>query len=105
MSQVTAGLVVNGIIEIHPEDHERFVALVSQNVADTERVEGCILYTFAVNVRNPNIFHNIEAWTDRGALDKHMKSTLMQTAFAEVKTLRILSREVTAYTVTDISKL
>lgn len=105
MSQETAGVVVNGSMEIHPEDRDHFIALVAQNVADTEGVEGCISYTFTVNVRNPHRFHNIEAWTDYGALEKHMKSTLMQTAFAEVKTLRILSRDVVAYTVTNITKL
>ncbi len=105
MSQGNVGLVVNGTMEVHSEDRERFVALVAENVADTEGVEGCILYAFAVNVRNPNIFHNIEEWTDHGVFEKHMKSTLMQTAFAEVKTLRILSRDVTAYAVTNATKL
>lgn len=93
------GLVVNGRMEIHPDDQEKFVALVSQNIADSRGVEGCIHYTFAADVRDPNVFHNVEAWTDLAALEKHMNSSLMQAAFAEVKKLRVLSRDVRAYSV------
>ena len=47
----------------------------------------------------PNVFHNVEAWTDRSALEKHMNGGLMQAVFAEVKKLRVISRDVTAYSV------
>ena len=93
------GFVVNGTMEIHPEDREKFVALVSQNVRDSQGVEGCIYYAFAADVRNPNLFHNVEAWTTLAALEKHINGGLMQAAFAEVKKLRVLSRDVTAYAV------
>jgi quinol monooxygenase YgiN len=105
MSQETVGLVVNGTIEIAPEDREQFVALVQENVAQTQGIPGCIFYTFTADVRNPNLFHNVEAWTNRAALDTHMHSKLMQAAFAEVGKLRVLSRDVTAYTVNGSSKL
>ncbi len=93
------GLVVNGTIEIHPDDREQFNALVSQNVADTQGADGCIYYTFAADVRNPNVFHNIEGWTTLAALEKHINGPLMQAAFGEVKKLRVLSRDVTAYSI------
>jgi quinol monooxygenase YgiN len=105
MSQETVGLVVNGTMEIAPEDREKFAVLVQHNVAQTQGTPGCIFYGFAANVSNPNLFHNIEAWTNRAALDTHMQSKLMQAAFAEVGTLRVLSRDVTAYTVNGSSKL
>jgi len=60
-------LVVNGTKEIHPDYREKFVALVSQHVGDSQGVEGCIYYAFAADVRNPNVFH-VEAWTTLGAL-------------------------------------
>lgn len=59
------GLGVNGTLAILPDDREKFVALVSQNVADSKGVEGCIHYAFGAEVRDPNVFHNVEAWTDR----------------------------------------
>ena len=99
------GLVVNGTMEIDPDDREKFVALVSQNVADSKGVEGCIQYAFAVDVRNPNVFHNVEAWIDQAALEKHMSGELMQAAFAEVKKLRVISRDVTAYSVSGSSPI
>ena len=40
-------------------------------------------------------------WSGREALQAHPKSAMMQAAFAEVATLRVLTREVTAYEVTD----
>jgi len=99
------GLIVNGTMEIHPDDREKFVALVSQNVADSQGVEGCIHYAFAADVRNPNLFHNIEAWTDRAALENHLSGPLMQAAFAAVKRLRVISRDVTAYSVSGSSAI
>jgi quinol monooxygenase YgiN len=65
MSQETVGLVVNGTMEIAPEDREKCVALVQENVAQTQGIPGCIFYTFTADVRNPNLFHNVEAWTNR----------------------------------------
>jgi quinol monooxygenase YgiN len=105
VSQGTVGLVINGTMEIGPEDREKFAALVQQNVAQTIGKPGCIYYTFAADVRNPNLFHNIEAWTDRHALDTHLQSEMMQSAFAEVGKLRVLSRDVTVFTVSGSSKL
>lgn len=105
MTQGIAGLIVNGTMEVHPEDRERFIELVAKNVADSKGVEGCIAYTFAADVRNPNVFHNVEAWIDRAALDSHMNSHLMQRAFSEVRNLRILSRDVTAYTVSGCTAI
>ena len=101
----TVGLVVNGTMEIHQDGREKFAALVARNVADSQGVQGCISYTFAADVRNPNVFHNVEAWTDRPALENHMNSALMQAAFAEVRKLRVLSRDVTAYTVSGSIKI
>jgi quinol monooxygenase YgiN len=101
----TIGVVVNGTMEIASEDRERFVALVQQNVAQTTGKPGCIYYFFASDVTNPNLFHNIEAWTNRDALDAHMKSEMMRTVFTKVKQLQVLSRDVTLFTTTGHSKL
>ncbi len=92
-------------MEIAPEDSERFAAIVQQNVAQTVGKPGCIYYTFAADVRNPNLFHNIEAWTNRAALDAHLQSEMMRAAFAKVGKLRVLSRDVTVFTVNGSSKL
>lgn len=104
MSLGTVGLVINGTMEIAPQDREKFVALVQQNVAQTIGKPGCIYYAFASDVRNPNLFHNIEAWTNRAALDAHLQSEMMQTAFAEVRKLGVLSRNVIVFTVNGSSK-
>lgn len=105
MLQDAIGLVINGTMEIAPEDREKFSALVQQNVAQTVGKPGCIHYAFAADVRNPNIFHNIEAWANRAALDAHLQSEMMRAAFAEVGRLRVLLRDVTVFTVNSSSKL
>jgi len=105
MSQEIVGLVITGTMEIAPEDRQKFAAHVQQNVAQTVGKPGCIYCAFAADVSNPSLFHNIEAWTNREALDTHLQSEMMQTAFAEVKKLRVLSRDVTVFTVSGSSKL
>lgn len=105
VSQEAVGLVINGTMGVAPEDREKFAALVRHNVAQTVGVPGCIHYAFAADVRNPNLFHNVEAWTDRAALEAHMQSKVMQEAFAEVRKLRLTSRDVTAFTVSGSFKL
>lgn len=105
MSQRQIGLIVNGTMEIAAQDRDKFATLVRRNVEQTRGTPGCVAYTFAVDVHNPNVFHNIEAWTDRAALEAHMRSQTMKAAFAELSTLRMVSREVTAFDVSGSSKL
>lgn len=105
MSQRQTGLIVNGTMRISPEDTDKFTALVQRNVQQTREAPGCIAYTFAVDVNDPNLFHNIEAWNSRDALEAHMKSEVMKAAFAEASRLRVVSRSVTAFDVTGSSSL
>lgn len=105
MSEMRIGLVVNGTMRVAPRDRDKFAALVRRNIEQTRGTPGCLAYTFAVDVRDPNVFHNIEAWTDRAALEAHMRSDIMKAAFAEVGTLRLVSRVVTAFDVNGFSSL
>ena len=105
MADRSVGLVVNGTFEVHPDDRDALIALLTRNAAETQGVEGCISYAFTIDVSNPNLIHNVEAWTDRASLDKHLNSELMRAAFAEASKLRLFSREVIAYTVTSAAKI
>jgi quinol monooxygenase YgiN len=100
-----AKIVVTGTVEIAPEHRDRFLELVRNNVADAIGVDGLLYYHFAIDVVNPNIIRNVEAWTDRASLDAHLQGPLMQAVFAEVGKLRIVSRHVDIHTVEHTATL
>jgi quinol monooxygenase YgiN len=71
-----------------------------KKMLDASRAEeGCIEYSYAIDVLDPSLVHVFEIWRDRAAIDGHFKTTHMaawRQSFAE---LGIFDRKLKIYDV------
>ncbi len=65
-------LIVLGDATAAPGRRDDLVAAARAVAAGTRGDRGCLAYSFAADVENPDRVLNIEIWADRAALDEHM---------------------------------
>lgn len=56
-------------------------------VTATRRHDGCLLYTFAADLDDPDVIVSVEVWRDQAALDAHMARDHTATFLAVVPDL------------------
>jgi quinol monooxygenase YgiN len=66
-------LVVLGDATAAPGRRDELLAAARTVVAATREDRGCLAYSFAADVENPDRILSIEIWADRAALDEHME--------------------------------
>lgn len=102
MKTKKAHLVINTTYTLHPDDLEIFADAVRPHIKETQKLPGCVFYTFSFDLVDKNLCHLAEGWTDRQALNEHGKSPKFQDAYSKViDTVRILDYEGVIYTVSE----
>ena len=102
MKTEKAHLVVNSTYTIHPDDLDIFANAVRPHIKETQKIPGCVFYTFSFDLVDKNLCHLAEGWTDRQVLDKHLISPIFQDAYSKViDTVRILDYKGVIYTVSE----
>ncbi|MBF4162769.1 putative quinol monooxygenase [Nocardioides acrostichi] len=76
-------LKVIATIPVKAEEVERLRGVFTTLVAATREEEGCLAYDLFESAAAPGTFVTIEEWTGQEALDAHMQSPHIATAFAE----------------------
>ena len=66
-------LIVIGDAVAAPGRREDLVAAARAVAAATRGDRGCLAYSFAADVEDPDRILSIEIWADRAALDEHME--------------------------------
>lgn len=66
-------LIVIGDATAAPGRRDELVAAARAVAAATRGDRGCIAYSFAADVENPDRILSVEVWADRAALDEHMQ--------------------------------
>jgi quinol monooxygenase YgiN len=66
-------LIVLGSARAAPGRREDLVAAAQAVTAATHGDSGCLAYSFAADLADPDRIHSIEIWQDRAALDEHMR--------------------------------
>lgn len=66
-------LIVIGNATAAPGRRDDLVAAARAVAAATRGDRGCIAYSFAADVENPDRILSVEVWADRAALDEHMQ--------------------------------
>ena len=102
MKTEKARLVVNSTYTIHPDDLDVFADAVRPHIKETQKIPGCVFYTFSFDLVDKNLCHLAEGWTDRRVLDEHLISPIFQAAFSKVlDNVRILDYKGVMYTVSE----
>ena len=65
-------LIVIGDATAAPGRRDELVAAAQAVAAATRGDRGCLAYSFAADVENPDRILGIEVWADQAALDEHM---------------------------------
>jgi quinol monooxygenase YgiN len=66
-------LIVIGSATAAPGRRDELVAAARTVAAATRADDGCLAYSFAADVEDPDRVLSVEVWRDRDALDAHMR--------------------------------
>lgn len=70
-------ILVVGTVRVPASAFERQHAAMEQMIGETRKEDGCIRYSYARDVLDPEVMHISEAWRDRDALKAHFASAHM----------------------------
>ena len=93
-------LNVVATIPVKPEAVDQVRAALQTLVAETRAEEGCISYDLYESAAAPGTFVTLERWADGAALDAHMGTPHVATAFAAAS--EALSGEVQIHSLTPV---
>ena len=65
-------IIVIGSATAAPGKRDELVAAALEVTAATRGDEGCLSYSFAAELDDPNTISSVEVWRDQAALDDHM---------------------------------
>ncbi len=98
-------IVVSGTIAIDPIDSEVAQAAARAIAEATRQEEGCLSYAFYSDLERPGVYRVFEEWESLAALQNHFETEHMK-AFREVlAAVKVLSRDIKRYEVTEIAPL
>ena len=67
-------LTIAGTVRCPPENLEAFKPHMIAMLTATRAEDGCISYSYAVDVEDPGLIRVFEAWRDAAALEAHFKA-------------------------------
>lgn len=67
-------LIIAGTVRCPPENLEAFKPHMIAMLTATRAEDGCISYSYAVDVEDPGLIRVFEAWRDAAALEAHFKA-------------------------------
>ena len=65
-------IIVTGTARFAPGEVDRLRGQLAAFVDKVRRRDGCISYSYARNLNDPDVLHVIEQWRDDAAIDAHM---------------------------------
>lgn len=98
-------IVIIGQFEIHPDDAAAAAELMLVMMTKTREEQGCCHYAYSRDLSNSNRFELSELWEDENALAAHFRIDHMAEYRAGMSRLRVLSRTVKRYQVTNVTEL
>lgn len=70
-------VVIAGTVRVPPENLEAFRPHMARMLAASRAEDGCLTYSYAVDVEDPGLIRVFEAWRDEAALQAHFKTAHM----------------------------
>lgn len=83
--------------EIKENQIETYKRLAKDLIHETRKEQGCISYELFQDIDHPNICSFIEAWEDKEALGRHMKSAHYERIVPQMAPLKEKLSEVNVY--------
>jgi quinol monooxygenase YgiN len=105
MDKTNPSVVVAGYIKVVRKDREAFVEVLQAYVPRVRKKDGCIAYTFAVDVVDPNVVRMSEAWRDRQSLETHLVDDEFQGVREVLVDIEFIERSVQRYDVSSVTHI
>jgi len=70
-------LLIAGTVRVPPQNLERFQPHMQAMLTASRAEDGCLEYSYALDVAEPGLVRIFEAWRDQAALDAHFQTPHM----------------------------
>ena len=90
-------VVVAGTVRVPPENLERFRPHMQAMLEASRAEDGCLTYSYAVDVAEPGLIRVFEAWRDETALKAHFQTPHMATWRAAWPEFGVSDRQLSLY--------
>jgi quinol monooxygenase YgiN len=67
-------VIIAGTVRVPPQNIATFKPHMEKMLAASRAEDGCVAYSYAVDVEDPGLIRVFEAWRDQAALDAHFKT-------------------------------
>lgn len=99
-------IIVEGYVRMeNPGDFEKVRAAAEIQIAASRAEGGCIDYTYALDVLDPQIMRVLERWQSWDALEAHFREPHMETWRTALSDVKFLERSLRAHEVSETRDL
>ncbi len=98
-------IIVAGTVRIQPGQLEAARAIMEDVITASRREEGCISYTYSVDVLDPHVVHVFEEWRDQAALEAHFATAHLMRWRAQWASFGISDRKLKRYEIASEQSL
>ena len=98
-------IVVSGVIELGSKDREAAIEAAKKMAEASRSEDGCISYSFYIDIENPNMIRVFEEWSSDEALATHFDAPHMTEFREALRQIELKSRAVKHYTVSKVGDL
>ena len=92
-------VLVAGTVRLPPGNLVRFRPHMDAMLAASRAEDGCVTYSYAVDVQDPGLIRVFEAWRDEAALQAHFETPHMAAWRAAWPEFGVSDRRLVAYEV------
>lgn len=92
-------VLVAGTIRVPPENLDALRPHMAKMLAASRAEDGCLVYSYAVDVEDPGLIRVFEAWRDRAALAAHAEAPHLAEWRASWAALGVSDRRLSLYEV------
>ena len=90
-------ILIAGTVRVPPENLERFRPHMRAMLTASRGEDGCLEYSYAVDVAEPGLIRIFEAWRDQAAIDAHFRTAHMAAWRAAWPEFGVSDRRLFAY--------
>jgi len=96
-------IVVAGTVRIDPGKLDVARGEMAKMLSASRREDGCIEYSYAVDVADPGLVRVFEVWRDRAALDRHFLTPHLASWRQAWPSIGISDRKLSLYEVSSVA--
>ena len=90
-------ILIAGTVRVPPENLEQFRPHMDAMLAGSRAEDGCLAYSYAVDVQDPGLIRVFEAWRDQAAIDAHFLTPHMAAWRSQWPNFGVSDRRLFAY--------